>query len=97
MFQKDIICLEQLNHLLECISYFFPLFFKMNTVKSLGIFLQIKAEFLNSLLTGDPSEGIVILIKIVYIEHLGFYTCSCSVVIVQRHLIFILHPSIVRV
>lgn len=31
----------------------------MNTVKSLGTFPQIKAEVINSLLTGDPSEGVM--------------------------------------
>lgn len=31
------------------------------------IFLQIKAEVINSLLTGDPSEGVVILMKIMSI------------------------------
>lgn len=63
----------------------------------MGIFLQIKAEVINSLLTGDSSEGVMILMKIVYIEHFGFYCCSCSVFIVQRRLIFILHPTIARV
>lgn len=49
VFQGDIICSEQLNHLLGC-----KCLKEMNTVKSLGTFPQIKAEVINSLLTGDP-------------------------------------------
>lgn len=59
--------------------------------------MQIKAKVINSLLTSDHSEGVVILMKMGYIEHFGFYGCSCNVFIVHRHLIFILRPSIVRV
>lgn len=47
VFQADTICTEQLNHLLEC-----KYLKEMNTVKSLGTFPQIKAEVINSLLTG---------------------------------------------
>lgn len=52
----------------------------MNTVKPLEVFLQIKANVINSLLTGDPSEGVLILMKIVYIVLFGFYCCTCTCV-----------------